>query len=228
MDISKRICWFFYFLAVDRVIWRSQICYAVISWGQTRSHMWRWNHSLKWLHISLLPQAEPFPMSSQLSSTCLTSLWTYPHLFWPKSEFPFLLPSFILYFFLLFLLLLSSSTAAVFPLLLSPSFSFFLSFHSYLTHFLPHPVLSVMPFSHFELINTPVFLFTFSSLLSLTFPPLLSQSLPQSPAEAQIPSASLTPAEGNSGFSWTPCWQEKGVKAPFQVLSFPGGGGLSS
>lgn len=109
-----------------------------------------------------------------------------------------------------------------------PPFSF-LSFHSYLTHFHPHPTLSnTDAFSDFELINAPlVFFFAFPSLLTLSF--FLSLRLspgslpPVSPARAQFPLAALTPAEGNSGFSWAPCWQWKGARAPLPALSFPGG-----
>lgn len=87
-------------------------------------------------------------------------------------------PSFFIssLFFLLFLFLLSSYSAAVFPLPLSPSFFFF--YHSipiFLISFLIQYFQTAMPFSYFGLINTPVFLSAFSSLLSLTFsPPSLS------------------------------------------------------
>lgn len=117
------------------------------------------------------------------------------------SVFPFSVPS-PLYFLCSFFL------ASPLLITLSPSFSpcslssfllpfSFLSFHSYLTHFLPHPTLSNnIAFSHFGIINALLAFFFAFSLLSLPFSP----SWISASSGAQLPLPALAPAEGNSGF----------------------------
>lgn len=146
MDISKRILWFFCFLAVDPVV-SVGVRFAMLSAPEARPYHIcgdATTHSSDVISVCF-PRQSPSPWAANspplLSHLCdhiLTS--SDQRVSSPSPSPPFFFT--LLFFFLLFLFLLSSSSAAVFPLLLSLSLSFFLSFHSYLTHFLPHPVLS--------------------------------------------------------------------------------------
>lgn len=105
-------------------------------------------------------------------------------------------------------------------------FHFYHSIHILFISFLIQYFQGGIWYSHFRLINTPLVFFAFCSLLSLVFSPcpsLRGPWPPLSPAGAQVPPAALTPAEGNSGFSWALCWQEKGDRAHSEQSHFLGG-----
>lgn len=195
--------------------WESALCPAVILLNFP-------SHSPNTMRLSFFPRSWAIHLFSH--SFCMLD---FLHLSLLNSLSSWLFPSPRSFFFFLFPFL--SSSAAVFPPSLPPSSllsHFYHSIHILLISSLIQYLQGGIQFSHFGLINTPLLFFAFCTLLSLAFSPCLSLrgSLPPpSPAGAQVPPAALTPAEGNSGFSWAPCWQEKGARAHSQQPPFSGG-----